>query len=99
LEHEYGAKCSYEPISIHKACWVEADEKSEEFKEFASDRYEGSFDTWLIPYCEPTYSAKIVDFDYSEQSAIYYVKATKVNISSSGGVRTITPGIKTATVK
>ena len=70
-----------------------------EFKEFAVDKYEGSFDTWLIPYCEPTYSAKIVDFDYPEQSAIYYVKATKVNISSSGGVRTITPGIKLATVK
>jgi len=35
LEHEYGAKCSYEPIHIHKACWIEADEKSEEFKEFA----------------------------------------------------------------
>ena len=35
LEHEYGAKCSYEPINIHKACWVEADEKSEEFREFA----------------------------------------------------------------
>lgn len=35
LEHEYGAKCTYEPVGIHKACWVEADEKSEEFKEFA----------------------------------------------------------------
>lgn len=35
LEHEYGAKCTYEPIGIHKACWVEADEKSEEFGEFA----------------------------------------------------------------
>ena len=35
LEHEYGAKCTYEPIGIHKACWIEADEKSEEFKEFA----------------------------------------------------------------
>ena len=35
LEHEYGAKCSYENISVHKACWIEAeDEKSEEFKEF-----------------------------------------------------------------
>lgn len=35
LEHEYGAKVNYEPISIYKACWVEAeDEKSEEFKEF-----------------------------------------------------------------
>lgn len=35
LEHEYGAKCTYEPLSIHKACWIEADEKSEEYREFA----------------------------------------------------------------
>ncbi len=36
LEHEYGAKCSYENINIHKACWIEAeDEKSDEFKEFS----------------------------------------------------------------
>ncbi len=35
LEHEYGAKCTYEPIAIHKACWIEADEKSAEFQEFA----------------------------------------------------------------
>lgn len=35
LEHEYGAKCSYENLSVHKACWVEPeDEKNEEFKEF-----------------------------------------------------------------
>ena len=35
LEHEYGAKCSYENFPVHKACWVEAeDKKSEEFKEF-----------------------------------------------------------------
>ena len=35
LEHEYGAKCTYENISVHKACWVQAeDPKSEEFKEF-----------------------------------------------------------------
>ncbi len=35
LEHEYSAKCSYEPVHIHKACWVECDdEKSEEFLEF-----------------------------------------------------------------
>ncbi|HIF15364.1 MAG TPA: peptide chain release factor 3, partial [Bacteroidetes bacterium] len=23
LEHEYGAKCRYEPIRLHKACWLE----------------------------------------------------------------------------
>ncbi len=35
LEHEYGAKCTYENISVHKACWVQPeDEKNEEFKEF-----------------------------------------------------------------
>ncbi|MDT0559300.1 peptide chain release factor 3 [Ichthyenterobacterium sp. W332] len=35
LEHEYGAKCTYENLNVHKACWVDPeDEKSEEFKEF-----------------------------------------------------------------
>jgi len=35
LEHEYGAKCSYENLPVHKACWVEPEDlKSEEFKEF-----------------------------------------------------------------
>lgn len=35
LEHEYGAKCSYETLNVHKACWVEAkDKKSEEYQEF-----------------------------------------------------------------
>jgi peptide chain release factor 3 len=35
LEHEYGAKCTYENLNVHKATWIEAeDEKSEEFKDF-----------------------------------------------------------------
>lgn len=35
LEHEYGAKCNYEPLNVSKACWVEPENpKSEEFKEF-----------------------------------------------------------------
>jgi peptide chain release factor 3 len=35
LEHEYGAKCTYENLNVHKASWVETkDEKSEEYKEF-----------------------------------------------------------------
>ncbi|WP_370476774.1 peptide chain release factor 3 [Tamlana flava] len=35
LEHEYGAKCTYENLNVYKACWIEAeDEKSEEFKDF-----------------------------------------------------------------
>ncbi len=35
LEHEYGAKCTYENLSVHKACWVEPENpKSDEFKDF-----------------------------------------------------------------
>ena len=35
LEHEYGAKCTYENLNVHKACWVDSkDSKNEEFKEF-----------------------------------------------------------------
>ncbi len=35
LEHEYGAKCTYENLNVHKACWVSTeDPKSDEFAEF-----------------------------------------------------------------
>ncbi|MCW5520652.1 peptide chain release factor 3 [Aureitalea sp. L0-47] len=35
LEHEYGAKCRYENLNVHKACWVDPeDPNSDEFKEF-----------------------------------------------------------------
>ena len=35
LEHEYGAKCSYENLNVFKACWVECDyKKGDEFIEF-----------------------------------------------------------------
>ncbi|WP_347174598.1 peptide chain release factor 3 [Polaribacter uvawellassae] len=35
LEHEYGAKCTYENLQVHKACWVEPeDPKNAEFKDF-----------------------------------------------------------------
>ena len=35
LEHEYGAKCTYENIAAHKACWVAPENpKSDEFIDF-----------------------------------------------------------------
>lgn len=35
LEHEYGAKCTYEPFPVHKACWVDPeDPQGDEFQEF-----------------------------------------------------------------
>ena len=35
LKHEYGASCDYEPISLHKACWIESDDPNA-LKEFLS---------------------------------------------------------------
>lgn len=36
LEHEYGAKCTYENFPAFKACWVRPEDfKNEEFKEFS----------------------------------------------------------------
>jgi peptide chain release factor 3 len=34
LEHEYGAKCRFEPIQMYKACWIKSDDQKiiEEFK-------------------------------------------------------------------
>lgn len=35
LEHEYGAKCTYENFPVHKACWVSAsDPNNAEYQEF-----------------------------------------------------------------
>lgn len=37
LKHEYGASCNYEPVNLHKACWVECDDPVQ-FKAFSSRR-------------------------------------------------------------
>lgn len=35
LEHEYGAKCSYDNFPVYKACWIGVENrKTDEFKEF-----------------------------------------------------------------
>lgn len=35
LEHEYGAKCRYEPLRLHKACWITCEDEAalKEFKQ------------------------------------------------------------------
>jgi hypothetical protein len=65
-----------------------------EYNNRMTDGYEGSFDTWLIPFVQPTYSAIIEDKDYPYKTGRYYVTSVKTNFSESGGKRTVTPGIK-----
>jgi hypothetical protein len=58
------------------------------------DGYEGTFDGWLIPFVEPTYSALIKDADYDYKTGRYYVVSVKTSFSETGAKRTIGPGIK-----
>ena len=37
LKHEYGASCEYEPVNLHKACWISS-ENGEVLKEFIKRR-------------------------------------------------------------
>lgn len=39
LEHEYNAKCRWEPVHLHKACWVESDD-AEELDSFKKRKYQ-----------------------------------------------------------
>ncbi len=39
LEHEYGAKCRWEPVSLYKACWIESDDE-EQLQAFKRRKYQ-----------------------------------------------------------
>jgi hypothetical protein len=60
----------------------------------SADMYEGSIDTWLVPFVQPSYSAKIMDSDYPEKDGSYYVVGVTTAINESGGKRTVKMGIK-----
>lgn len=60
----------------------------------SADMYEGSIDTWAIPFVQPTYSAKIKDEDYPEKDGKYYVVGVTTSISDAGIKRTVKIGIK-----
>lgn len=59
-----------------------------------ADGYEGSIDTWLIPFVAPTFTAKYSDEDYPEKTGKYYVVSVKTNFSEAGGKRTVQLGVK-----
>ena len=39
LLHEYSASCRWEPIHLHKACWIEAEDEAE-LKDFKKQKYQ-----------------------------------------------------------
>lgn len=65
-----------------------------ELKNKMSPGYEGSFDTFLVPYCEPGYTIGIYDEDYPYKDGRYYCESVTTSFSEAGGKRTVTAGIK-----
>ncbi|MCB0592312.1 MAG: peptide chain release factor 3, partial [Saprospiraceae bacterium] len=68
LEHEYGAKCTYEPVNLYKACWVTADKQndmdafiSRRKKDIARDK-----DGALVYLAESAWSLKTVRENHPE---------------------------------
>ncbi|MFW6327116.1 MAG: peptide chain release factor 3 [Bacteroidota bacterium] len=39
LQHEYGAACRYEPIQLHKACWIKSNNKAQ-LEDFKKRKYQ-----------------------------------------------------------
>ena len=66
----------------------------EELKYLVFDGYEGSITTWLVPYVEPGYSAKIYDAEYEYKKGTYYVVSVTTTFSESGGARKVELGRK-----
>ncbi len=54
--------------------------------------YEGSFQTWLVPYVDAGYKVAITDPDYEIKNGTYYVISVETTFSKDGGVRKVTLG-------
>ena len=54
--------------------------------------YEGSFQSWLVPYVDAGYKVAITDPDYDIKNGTYYVISVETTFSKDGGVRKITLG-------
>ena len=64
----------------------------QEYESKSYDGYEGSFQGWLIPYCDAGYKVTINDPDYEYKNGTYYVLEVETTFSKDGGVRKITLG-------
>ena len=68
LKHEYGASCTYEPVNLHKACWVTSDD-DDAFKEFQKRRKRDlarDKDGKLVFLAESAWTLKMVQENHPE---------------------------------
>ncbi len=68
LKHEYGASCSYEPVNLHKACWVSSN-NTVAMKEFMTRRKKDlakDTDDKLVFLAESAWSLKMVQENHPD---------------------------------
>ncbi|MEP7195188.1 MAG: peptide chain release factor 3 [Saprospiraceae bacterium] len=68
LEHEYGAKCSYEPIQLHKALWVDCEDvkKLEEFKQRRRKDLAKDKDEKLVLLADSAWTLRLVQENFPD---------------------------------
>jgi len=68
LEHEYGAKCSYENLPMHKACWVRSDDPAaiEELKARRKNNLATDKDGKLVYLAESAWTLKMAQDNHPE---------------------------------
>ncbi|MDR1339849.1 MAG: peptide chain release factor 3 [Prevotellaceae bacterium] len=73
LEHEYGAKCKYEPVLLHKACWFDSEDRTQmddfmtrKYSNIAIDKYGRN-----VFLADSAYSLKMAE-DKFDKIKFYY---------------------------
>ena len=70
LEHEYGAKCRYEPVSLHKACWISSDDDTEleKFKDMKLNSLAEDKDGKLVFLADSAWALQMAQEQYPKFS-------------------------------
>lgn len=64
-----------------------------ELKKYSKDGYEGTIETFLLPYAEPCMVAELSDPVYSERDGRYHITAVETTFKTDGARRKVSIGI------
>lgn len=64
-----------------------------ELRKYSRDGYEGTIETFLLPYAEPCMVADLTDTVYEERNGKYHITAVETTFGTSGARRKISIGI------
>ncbi|MDR1129474.1 MAG: peptide chain release factor 3 [Prevotellaceae bacterium] len=77
LEHEYGAKCKYEPVLLHKACWFDSEDRAQ-LDDFMTRKYNSiALDKYgrKVFLADSAYSLKMAEEKFDKIKFYYQVES------------------------